>query len=336
MKKVLIALVALVLLAALAAGGTYFYFDSAATSPRAEQGEVELEVPKGANARSVATLLQKAGLLDDPLVFRYAVWKRGGLSLKAGKFKLSKSLSPLGLCAELEKPPLAEEEPFVVVEGFRIRDTDEALATAGRAERGAYLKAAASSQGYSAGFELPPGTLEGYLYPETYMLPKGRIDPKLLVQRQLELFTARVYSPLAADIARSNRKLHELVIMASMLEREEPVPANRPLVAGILWKRIDRGFPLGVDATSRYELAQWNDKPAFLKKLRDAADAYNTRHNKGLPPTPIGAPTLASFEAALKPTPSDYLYYLHDANRQLHPSRDAAEHEALRKKYDVY
>jgi UPF0755 protein len=121
-----------------------------------------------------------------------------------------------------------------------------------------------------------------------------------------------------------------------MLEREEPMPSNRPIVAGILWRRIDLGYPLGVDATSRYELKEWNDRAAFLVKLRDQSDPYNTRHKKGLPPTPIGAPTYASFEAALKPTASEFLYYLHDAQKQLHPSRNAEEHEALRKKYDVY
>jgi UPF0755 protein len=167
-------------------------------------------------------------------------------------------------------------------------------------------------------------------------LPKGRIDPRQLVQKQLDQFAARVFTPLESELKASRRSLHELVTMASMLEREEPTPANRPLVAGILWKRVDRGFPLGVDATSRYELASWNDRGAFLVKLRDTQDPYNSRHRKGLPPTPIGAPTLSSFEAALRPTPSDYLYYLHDASRTLRPSRDAVEHEALRAQYGVY
>jgi UPF0755 protein len=336
MKKVLIAIAVLLVLAAGGAGVFYLHLDASATSPGPGEGEVEFEVPKGSNATAVRGLLSKTGLIDDELVFRYTVWKRGGLKLKAGKFKLDKKLSPMDLCAELEKPPLAEEEPFVVVEGFRLRDTDEALAAAGRAEPGAYLKAASSGAGYTAPFKLPAGTLEGYLYPETYRLPKGKVDPRLLVQRQLEQFAARVYEPLAAEVGKSKRSLHELVTMASMLEREEPTPSNRPIVAGILWKRIDLGYPLGVDATSRYELAEWNDRKEFLKKLRDENDPYNTRHKKGLPPTPIGAPTQVSFEAALKPTQSEFLYYLHDAQKQLHPSRNAAEHEALRKKYDVY
>lgn len=336
MKRLVIVLLVLLLLGTLGLGGFWLRLNTLAAAPGPGGEDVELEVPKGANARSVGALLEKQGLVPDTTVFRFVVWKRGGLSLKAGKFKLSRALSPMELAAALEKPPLAEDEPFVVVEGWRLRDVDAALAAAGRADPGAYLKAASSREGYTAPFTLPDGPLEGYLYPETYLLPKGRVDPRVLVQKQLDQFAARVFSPLEAEVRGYKRSLHELVTMASMLEREEPTPSNRPIVAGILWRRIDLGYPLGVDATSRYELKEWNDRAAFLVKLRDQSDPYNTRHKKGLPPTPIGAPTYASFEAALKPTASEFLYYLHDAQKQLHPSRNAEEHEALRKKYDVY
>ena len=336
MKKFVIALLVLLVLGAAGVGAFYLRLATAAEAPGTGTGEVELEVPKGANARTVGALLEKNGLVPDATVWRYVVWKRGGLSLKAGKFKLDAQRSPMQLAAALEKPPLAEDEPFVVVEGWRIRDVDEALVAAGRADEGCYRKAASTKDGYTAPFPLPERTLEGYLYPETYQLPKGRIDCRQLVQKQLDLFAQRVFTPLQADITASTRSLHELVTMASMLEREEPLPANRPLVAGILWKRIDQGWPLGVDATSRYELPEWNDRKAFLVKLRDQSDPYNSRYRKGLPPTPIGAPTSASFEAALKATPTEFLYYLHDKERQLHPAKDAEEHERNRKKYDIY
>ena len=335
-KKLLIVVAVLLVGAVAVAGVFYARLNALAVEPGTGTGEVELEVPKGSTARSVGGLLEKNGLVPDTTVFRFVVWKRGGLSLKAGKFKLARTLSPMELAAALEKAPLAEDEPFAVLEGWRIRDVDAALVAAGRAEAGAYTKAASSRLGYTAPFTLPDGVLEGYLYPETYMLPKGRIDPKVLVQKQLDQFAARVFTPLSAELKGYKRSLHEIVTMASMLEREEPTPSNRPLVAGILWKRIDLGYPLGVDATSRYELEEWNDRTAFLAKLRNQSDPYNTRHKKGLPPTPIGAPTQASIEAALRPTPSEYLYYLHDAQKVLHPSRNAEEHEALRKKYDVY
>lgn len=337
MKRVFVALA--VLLVLVATGALVFVYSLNAEAH--QQAEIsadaaEFEVPKGANAKTVGRLLEEKHLVGSHLVWRYTIWSRGGLKLKAGKFKLEGRLSTFDIADALEKSPLAEDEPFVVVEGFRIRDTDAALVEAGRISAGEYIKAASSADGYTASFPLPKGTLEGYLYPETYQLPKGRIDARQLVQKQLDLFGARVFTPNEAALKAQKRTLHELVTMASMLEREEPTPSNRPLVAGILWKRISQGWALGVDATSRYELEKWNDRKEFLVKLRDQSDAYNTRYKKGLPPTPIGAPTTASFEAALKPTESEYLYYLHDSNHVLHPSRNADEHEALRKKYDVY
>ena len=124
--------------------------------------------------------------------------------------------------------------------------------------------------------------------------------------------------------------------MASMLEREEPVASVRPKVAGVLYKRLDAKHPLGVDATSRYTLDAWNDRRAFLKKLRDPDDPYNTRLRIGLPPTPIGAPGLPSLQAALRPVASPYWYYLHDAKQQIHFAETAEGHEANRRRYDVW
>ncbi len=337
MKRILLGLMLLLVLGVTGAGVFAFSIAKTAGEPMDIPADsAEFEVPKGANAKTVGKLLEEKHLVSSPLVWRFVIWNRGGLKLKAGKFKLEGRLSTFDIADALEKSPLAEDEPFVVVEGFRIRDTDEALVEAGRINAGEYIKAASSADGYTAPFPLPKGTLEGYLYPETYQLPKGHIDARQLVQKQLDLFGARVFAPNEEALKAQKRSLHEIVTMASMLEREEPTPANRPLVAGILWRRITQGWPLGVDATSRYELEKWNDRKEFLVKLRDQNDPYNSRYKKGLPPTPIGAPTTASFEAALKPTETEYLYYLHDSNHVLHPSRNADEHEALRKKYDVY
>ena len=124
--------------------------------------------------------------------------------------------------------------------------------------------------------------------------------------------------------------------MASMLEKEEPKAENRPLVSGIIWKRLDEGWKLGIDATSRYTLEDWSDRKSFLKKLRDPSDPYNTRLRQGLPPTAIGNPTLSALEAALEPKDSPYWYYLHDKDKNLHPAKDSRGHEANRKKYNVY
>ena len=156
------------------------------------------------------------------------------------------------------------------------------------------------------------------------------------MQRQLDLFHKQFSEPYANEIKASGHTLHELVIVASMLEREEPKPENRPTIAGIIYKRLALKFPLGIDATSRYPLDDWNDRSAFLKRLRDAADPYNTRLRPGLPAGPIGSPNLSSLLAALRPVSSEWLYYLHDKNHDVHFGRNAVEHEANRKQYDVY
>jgi UPF0755 protein len=121
-----------------------------------------------------------------------------------------------------------------------------------------------------------------------------------------------------------------------MVEKEEPTPSQRAIVAGILWKRLDASWNLGVDATSRYKLPDWNDRKPFLKALRDPNDPYNSRLRPGLPPTAIGNPGVTALDAALHPVESDNWYYLHDANRVIHPARNEAEHEANRRTYNVY
>lgn len=341
MKKALLVLLSLAVLAGLGLAGGYFWIEGRLSEP-AQPGSsatVELTVPKGASARALGPLLAGAGLIDDARLWRVFLWKRGKLDAKAGRHLLSPGMTLAELAAVLEGPPLPEDQPFVVVEGWRLRDIDASLVARGWIRPGDYVAAASDPSRYRAPFPLPQGpgrTLEGYLYPETYRVVPGAFDVTALVQRQLDLFAERVWAPHRAEVEATGRTFDDLVIMASLLEREEPVPDLRPLVAGILWKRIDRGFPLGVDATSRYELPEWNDRKAFLVRLRDEKDPWNTRIRKGLPPGPIGAATLASFAAALSPKPSDFLYYLHDGERRLHPARDASEHEANRKRYGVW
>lgn len=341
MKKALVFLLVLAVLAGAALGAGYLWLQDRIATPVApgDGATVEFTVPKGASARALGPLLAEAGLIEDARLWRVFLWQRGKLDAKAGRHALSRGMTMAEQAAVLEGVPLPDDEPFVVVEGWRLRDIDAALVAKGWIRPGEYLAAASDPSRYRAPFPLPKGkgrTLEGYLYPETYRVVPGALDLRTLVQRQLDLFAERVWAPHRAEVESGQRSLDELVIMASMLEREEPVPEQRPLVAGILWKRIDRGIPLGVDATSRYELPEWNDRRAFLVRLRDETDPWNTRAKRGLPPGPIGAATLESFRAALKPVPSEFLYYLHDGERRLHPARDAAGHEANRRRFGVW
>ena len=295
------------------------------------------EVPRGATARSIAPALQEAGIIQSADDFvMYIRMSKEGSCIKAGRFKLSPSMDAKTIIETVCGVPLANDKPFTIVEGWRIGEIDAALAKEGWIEAGEYLALVKTPGEFTAAFELPEDSLEGYLYPETYMLNPDQFEVKKFIQRQITMLEDLFYTPNKAAIAQSPRSFGELVIMASMLEREEPKPEQRPLVAGILWKRIDSKWNLGVDATSRYTLDEWNDRKAFLKQLRDPNDPYNTRLRPGLPPTAIGNPSISSLEAALSPTASEYWYYLHDSQQILRPSRNSKEHEALRAKYNVY
>jgi UPF0755 protein len=311
---------------------------TAPVDPAATQ-ETMFEVPAGSTARGLATPLASAGLVRDGWRWEwYLRTSADGSCIKAGRHRVKASMDAPALLAALCGPPVPNDEPFTIPEGWRIRDIDAALAAHGWMKPGAYVAAATDVNAYTATFPLPDnGTLEGYLYPETYKVEPDNFDPERLVQRQLDTFAERFFTGHTglADKGAA-RSLQAIVTMASLIEREEPTPANRPVIAGILWRRIDAGWNLGVDATSRYTLDDWNDRQAFMKKLRDPADPWNTRLRPGLPPTPIGNPGVVALEAAAAPTASDYWYYLHDADQVLHPSRSVAEHEAFRRKYNVY
>ena len=303
----------------------------------ADDTEHFFTVPQGATAHSLGPLLQDEGIVDsgDDFVMYVRLTKAGGC-IKAGRFRLRRNMSAADIIDTLCGSPLPEDVPFTVVEGWRIKEIDAALVAKGWTQPGEYTALALDPARFTAPFPLPADSLEGYLYPETYMVVPEKWDTAAFVQRQLDLLAERFWKPYEDEIKESPRSFADVVIMASLLEREEPRPGQRPLVAGILWKRLGSGWNLGVDATSRYTLDQWNDRQAFLVKLRDPDDPYNTRLRQGLPPTAIGNPAIDSLSAALAPETSDYWYYLHDKSQVIHPSRSAAEHEAFRRQYDIY
>lgn len=295
---------------------------------------VVFEVPRGASAGGLAARLEEEGLVASAFwwrVYLRTVDESG--CLKAGRHEVSRTMGMRDLLKALCSAPLPEDVPFTVVEGWRIVEIDAALASRGWIEAGAFTEAA-SRKTVPAPFEVPGPTYEGYLFPDTYRVVPDKLTAEGFLSRQLGAFHEHVVIGLADQLG--DRSLHDVVVMASLIEKEEPDPAQRPMVAGILWKRLDNRWRLGVDATSRYTLEDWSDRRAFLRNLRDPEDPYNTRKHRGLPPTGIGNPGLDSLRAALAPVDSPYWYYLHDADGVLRPAEDLAGHAANKRKYDVY
>lgn len=170
---------------------------------------------------------------------------------------------------------------------------------------------------------------EGYLYPDTYIFPPGA-DAETVVTAARTAFSAHL-NPLLPDIAASGHTLSDVVIMASLIEREARTSESRRMVAGILWNRIKANMPLQVDAVFGYIFNRSTYSPSYADLK--VASPYNTYIHTGLPPGPISNPGLDAIDAAIHPTPSLYLYYLTGRDGQMHYAKTYAEHQANQRKY---
>lgn len=170
---------------------------------------------------------------------------------------------------------------------------------------------------------------EGYLFPDTYFfLPNA--TPETVITRMKENFEAKI-APLLPEIVSSGRSVEETITMASIIEEETKKDSDRPIVSGVLWKRISIGMPLQVDATFSYV----NGKQTYTLTKADLFDEspYNTYRNKGLPPTPIASPGIESIIAAIHPAQTNYLYFLSDLKGNMYYAKDFAGHQKNRELY---
>jgi UPF0755 protein len=300
---------------------------------------VTVKVEPGMSVTQVGTLLEQRGLIRSLAAFKIFVrFHAAESALQAGTFVFRPSMS-LPEIVEVLRTGKSREISLTIPEGWTLQDIDALLARKGLAASGALLDCVRRCD-FSAFDFLPKGTkglaswggrLEGYLFPETYFVSEAEFVPKFFLERLLGTFRKRVIEERKDAIRTSGHSLKEIVIMASLVEAETRTDAERPIVAGILWKRLKEGIPLGVDATVRYIL----DKPTEPLTESDLTvkSLYNTRTVKGLPPGPIGNPGLKSILAALKPQESPHWYYLHDRKGVIHYAVTNDEHNENRRRY---
>lgn len=170
---------------------------------------------------------------------------------------------------------------------------------------------------------------EGYLFPDTYTFFPWT-TPDLVVTALKNNFTKKI-EPFQAEIASSKRSLSDIVIMASIIEKEANGEGDRALIAGILWNRIDAGIPLQVDAPFLYLLGK--ESKDLTKADLATKSLYNTYLHKGLPPGPINNPGLEAITAALRPEKSSYFYYLHDEQGGIHYAKTFTQHKENIRRY---
>jgi len=308
-------------------------------SPFGGSGAVRVKVSQGMGVAQVGALLEEKGLIRSLSAFKLYMKLSGAeAGVQAGTFIFRPNMNVEEIVNVLRSGK-SEEVSLTIPEGWTVADIDALLASKGLAESGAVLDCLQhcdfSSFDFlpSASKILAPrgGRLEGYLFPETYFVNEAEFVPKFFLERLLGTFRARVVQEHKDEIAASGHSLSEIITMASLVEAETRTDAERPIVAGILWKRLAQGMPLGVDATVRYIL----EKPTepITQSDLETKSPYNTRKVKGLPPGPIESPGLSSILAALKPQDSPYWYYLHDGKGVIHYAVTNEEHNENRRKY---
>jgi UPF0755 protein len=274
---------------------------------------VRVTIPEETDAGSIGDLLAEKGVVASGGFFELnatLTGRRGGL--RPGDYTLRRDMSYGEAIAALEKGPKVKVVPTVEVnvpEGLSIREAAEVVDKGPL--KGSYRRAAGERRVLRRIRRLgaPRGTrtAEGFLFPATYTLVDGRPVGDL-VSKQLSAFEDNFDGIDLSYAKRKNLTRYDVLIIASMIEREVQIDRERALVAAVIYNRLSIGETLGIDATIRYEKQNW-DRPLRVSELEEVTP-YNTRKVAGLPPTPIGNPGRASLEAAAKPAREDYLFYV--------------------------
>lgn len=280
-----------------------------------ESVEQKIVIAKGRTTSQVATQLVEANLIRHPMIFLLAVkyLKLDG-RLQAGSFTLSPTQPLFEIAQALTKS--IDDLWVTIPEGLRR----EEIASLFAADLPEFDKVEFLSLAKDA---------EGRLFPDTYLIP-NQATAGFIFSLLSNTFDKRVATGLAEEIASSSHSLDELLIMASLLEREAKSYEDMQHVAGILWNRIELGMPLQVDATLQYAKGQTADGKWWNPPLgvdRQLASPFNTYQNPGLPPAPIANPGLDAIRAALNPLATSDLFYLHDSSGQMWYAPDYAGHQ---------
>ena len=309
-------------LLALAAAIVVVWFLLSLFQPFAGQGHgrVIVVIPKDSSASTVGSILARDGVVSSGFFFDIRALvegKRG--ELHSGRFLLRHEESYAAAIAALSKPPPAAIPVKVVIpEGENRLQIAELAAAEGLT--GSYAAASVHSPlldpaTYGAPRDTP--NLEGFLFPATYEMNAGAPVSRLVAE-QLTAFQER-FGP--EDVRRAH-ELHvtpyQLLTIASMVEREAQLPGDRPKIAAVIYNRLRLGMPLGIDATIYYAVEQAEGIATDAHELTESElhidSPYNTRTHRGLPPTPISNPGMASIEAAAHPAHVPYLYYVAGAD----------------------
>ena len=304
--KILLAVAGTILTA-----GIFFYVFYLFYPPKMNTELKRFVVPLKTSEKKTINRLYSQGYIRNRTIFKFILFVKGEKGrIKPGGYKVSKSMSPFKIADILTNHPY--QKWAVIPEGLRKEEIAEILKKQlgwTKEDKNDFLNSAK----------------EGYLFPDTYLFNLN-YSGKEVANRMIDKFNKKV-SGLFIEAQKNNIRTDTLIILASLLQREAANEKEMPLIAGIIWNRWLADMNFEIDASLQYALGK-PDKwwPVVKKEDYKLKSPYNTYIHKGKPPTPICSPGLAAIKAVVRPQDSDYFYYLHDQNRQIHLAKTYEQH----------
>jgi UPF0755 protein len=318
MKKLLTFLTILAFLGIVFSIGLFWYgFQLIKPVDSTQKQTVSFVIPKGQAVAVVANRLEEEELIRSALAFRIAAKLNGFESaIQSGSFNISPAMTPSQIGQTLTSG--SEDVWITLLEGWRTEEIAQSIAAQEELslfDEDEFLSLAVSS--------------EGRLYPDSYLVPK-EFTAQQIYSLLTNTFQTKVLDGLEKEIAASDRDFEDVLVMASIVEREGRGYEQMRQVAGILWNRVDIGMALQADATLQYIAGYntatqgwWSPPNVAVKSIESP---FNTYLNPGLPPRPIANPSYEAIRATLNPAESDYLFYIHDGQGVMHYATILDEH----------
>ncbi len=276
--------------------------------PLRNQGRTIVTIPPGADSLQIADILSQHNVIKNRLVFvflsRVLNWEK---DLKAGRYEFF-GPSMLEVLKELREGQIKTHR-VTFPEGLPKWEVAQVLSQRGISGKEEFLAVVDKPETYEGAFSfpLPEDSLEGYLYPDTYHLIEGQ-SPQEIVKRFLRRFEEVVLPLYEAVHGEDRSSLHQLVILASIVEKEAQISSEKPTIAAVFYNRLRRGMRLRADPTVKYALGDFTEK--LDRERLKTPSPYNTYLYFGFPPGPICSPGRESVYAALHPATVDYLYFV--------------------------
>ncbi|HVG19646.1 MAG TPA: endolytic transglycosylase MltG [Blastocatellia bacterium] len=329
------ALIILVLIVAAAAGFAVWLSKAVGQPVEHESADRVISIEPGTGTQAIIARLSEAGIVGHPTALKLYLRLTGrAAGLKAGDYKFASPISPLQAIDKIRRGEVYLER-VTIPEGYNRFEIAETLAAkTGKASAEEFLRIM-DDQTPVANIAPEARDLEGYLFPDTYNYSSKTTAEDLvraMVNRFEEVFTPE----WAKKASQLNRSVHQVVTLASIIEKEAKVPDERPRVASVFHNRLKLRMALGSDPTFIYAAILAGDYDGNPNQPRHRArlSPYNTYQVPGLPPGPIASPGRASLEAALYPEDTDYLYFVVNGTAGRHKfSRTAAEHDMAVQEY---